>query len=130
VAEAPANGHLGEPLIDPIIEYMNNRGREHGVGVVVIGGYLYRGEGVPGLAGQYVFADWSRYFDAPRGVLMVAAPAAEGEPWPFREALEVEAGAVQGFGEDAEGELYVLTNDRHGPEGSGQVWKVVAAAGE
>jgi glucose/arabinose dehydrogenase len=127
VAEGPDTGYMGEPLIDPIIEYRNNRGRERGVGVVVIGGYLYRGEGVPGLEGHYVFADWSRFFDAPRGVLMVAAPADEG-PWPFAEVMELDDGAIQGFGEDADGELYVLVNDHHGPVGSGRVYRIVPAA--
>jgi glucose/arabinose dehydrogenase len=126
VAEGPDTGYLDEPLIDPIIEYMNNRGRERGVGVVVIGGYLYRGSGVPGLEGHYVFGDWSRFFDAPRGVLMVAAPADDGL-WPFREALEVDSGAIMGFGEDAAGELYVLVNDSHGPRGSGRVYRIVAS---
>jgi glucose/arabinose dehydrogenase len=127
VSEGPASGHLGEPLIDPVIEYRNNRGREHGIGVVVIGGYLYRGSGVPGLEGHYVFGDWSRFFDAPRGVLMVAAPADGDEPWPFREAMEVHSGAIMGFGEDAGGEIYVLVNDSHGPRGSGRVYRIVAA---
>jgi glucose/arabinose dehydrogenase len=129
LTEGPDTGHLGEPLIDPIIEYMNNRGRARGVGVVVIGGYLYRGEGVPGLEGHYVFGDWSRFFDAPRGVLMVAAPADDGAAWPFAEVMEVESGAIQGFGEDADGELYVLVNDDHGPVGNGRVYRIVPAEG-
>jgi glucose/arabinose dehydrogenase len=127
VAEGPATGHLGEPLIDPVIEYPNNRGREHGIGVVVIGGYIYRGSGVPGLEGSYVFGDWSRFFDVPRGVLMVAAPTDGDDPWPFREAMEIDSGAIMGFGEDADGELYVLVNDSHGPRGSGRVYRIVAA---
>jgi glucose/arabinose dehydrogenase len=127
VVEGPQTGHLGEPLIDPVVEYMNNRGRARGVGYVVIGGYLYRGAEIPHLHGQYVFGDWSRSFDAPRGVLMVAAPAPDEGPWAFAEVLEVETGAIMGFGEDDDGELYVLVNDSHGPSGSGRVYKIVAA---
>jgi glucose/arabinose dehydrogenase len=125
VTEGPNTGHLGEPLVDPVIAYPNNRGREHGIGVVVIGGYLYRGAGVPGLRGHYVFGDWSRFFHEARGVLMVAMPTDDGEPWPIREVMEVEAGAILGFGEDAAGELYVLTNDSHGPRGRGAVHRIV-----
>jgi glucose/arabinose dehydrogenase len=127
IAEGPTTGPLGEELIDPIIEYRNNRGRARGVGVVVIGGYVYRGNAVPELQGHYVFGDWSRFLDAPVGVLMVAAPAEEGEMWPFQEVMEIEGGAIMGFGEDAEGELYVLTNGSHGPVGkNGRVYRIVA----
>ncbi len=127
VVEGPDSGHLGERLIDPVIEYRNNRGREHGVGLVVIGGYLYRGAAIPELVGHFVFGDWSRFFDEARGVLMVAAPADADEPWAWRELRELESGAIQGFGEDADGELYVLTNDSHGPRGSGRVYRIVPA---
>jgi glucose/arabinose dehydrogenase len=126
ITEGPDTGPLGEELIDPIIEYGKTRGRQRGVGVVVIGGYVYRGSAVPELQGHYVFGDWSRFLDAPVGVLMVAAPAEEGEMWPWREVMEIEAGAIMGFGEDAEGELCVLTNGSHGPRGeNGRVYRIV-----
>jgi glucose/arabinose dehydrogenase len=128
IDEGPSEGLLGEPLIDPIIEYMNNRGRDRGIGVVVIGGYLYRGAAIPELQGHYVFADWSRFFDRPQGVLMVAAPAGDGEPWRFQEVKLLEEGAILGFGEDANGEVYVLSNGSHGPSGeNGRVYRVIAA---
>lgn len=131
VEEGPTTGHLGEDLIDPIIEYMNNRGRNEGLGVVVIGGYVYRGGAIDGLAGQYVFADWSRFFDRPAGVLMVAAPGGEGGMWPFEQVMELDGEAILGFGEDDAGELYVLTNGSHGPSGeNGRVYRIVAADGE
>jgi hypothetical protein len=62
-------------------------------------------------------------------VLMVAAPAGDGAVWPFAEVMEVESGAIQGFGEDADGELYVLVNDGHGPVGNGRVYRIVPAEG-
>jgi hypothetical protein len=55
-------------------------------------------------------------------------PPDGGEPWPFREAMEVDSGAIMGFGEDAEGEIYHLVNDSHGPPGSGRVYRIVAAS--
>lgn len=128
VDQGPTHGHLGEPLQDPIIEYMNSRGRNEGIGVVVVGGAVYRGEAIPELQGQYVFADWSASFEAPAGVLMVAAPAPDGEAWPFEVVGEVGAGAIQGFGEGADGELYVLVNGSHGPSGeNGRVYRIVHA---
>ncbi len=42
----------GDPLIDPVIEY------SHAVGGAIIGGYIYRGSGLPQLAGRYVYADF------------------------------------------------------------------------
>jgi hypothetical protein len=42
--------------------------------------------------------------------------------------LEVDSGVIMGFGEDAEGEIYLLVNDSHGPRGSGRVYRIVAAS--
>lgn len=125
----PTQGHLGEPFQDPIIEYRNARGRNEGIGVVVVGGAVYRGEAIPDLQGQYVFADWSAFFDEPRGVLMVAAPPEDDlGPWPFEIVGGIDAGAIQGFGEGADGELYVLVNGSHGPSGeNGAVYRIVHA---
>ena len=39
-------------LVDPLLEYT------HFDGVAVIGGYVYRGSGVPALAGMYVFGEY------------------------------------------------------------------------
>lgn len=129
VAAGPAVGPRGEPLVDPIIEY-RNRGRfDDGVGVSVIGGYVYRGRAVPGLYGRYVFADWSRTFNRGAGVIMVAErPDEPGAMWRWEIALELNE-FVLGMGEDAEGELYVLTTERTGPAGdTGKVYKIVPAA--
>lgn len=129
IEQGPERGPLDEPLIDPILDYPNNRGRNEGIGVVVIGGYVYRGEAIPELEGQYVFGDWSRFNDEPRGVLMVAAPAEDGNVWPFEEVGLIEEGAIMGFGEGADGELYVLTNGSLGPTGEdGTVWRLVSAS--
>jgi len=77
-------GYMGEPLIDPVIEYNHppeaaearaaaKRNNEI-VGEVVVGGYVYRGEALPQIGGQYVFADWSREEDEGDGSLLVAQP--------------------------------------------------------
>jgi hypothetical protein len=74
----------------PVHEY------PHSVGPAVIGGHVYRGQAIPQLAGAYVFMDmtgpvWAMGMD---GVV----------------ELDVQAGGVQtSFGEDPEGELYLLT---------------------
>lgn len=80
-------------------------------GISVTGGYVYRGQAIPALAGVYLFADWSQSFSNPSGRLLGLEETAPGlftlsqadvlggNPLPY---------FVQGFGRDAAGELYVL----------------------
>lgn len=127
-ADCPDTGEFGEPLIDPVIEYANVG--NGGIGVVVVGGFVYRGDDVPTLEGRYVFGDYSRAFDAPQGVVMVATPTGDGL-WPFDELLFGEDQTalgefVLGFGQDLDGEVYVLTNEIGIPSGStGKVYRLV-----
>lgn len=126
-ATCPTVGARGEPLIDPVIEYAN-AGQPDGLGVAVVGGYVYRGAGIPELIGRYVFGDFSRGTGQPDGVLLVASPQAEG-PWAFQE-LELPARPdgrldhfLLGLGQDLDGEIYVLTSDTGRPTGeTGRVY--------
>src|SRR5206468_2688896 len=43
-------------------------------GISVTGGYVYRGRALAGWQGKYIFADWSRNWALPDGVLLVASP--------------------------------------------------------
>lgn len=137
-------GYMGEPLIDPVIEY--NHPQEEAaaaakkedseiVGEVVVGGYVYRGEALPQFAGQYVFGDWSREEDEGDGSLLIAKPQDSGTGlWKIRE-LEIAGNAdgrlhhfIVGFGQDAVGEVYVLVKDTLGPAGqTGKVYKLTSA---
>ena len=119
----------GQPLIDPVIEYANAQ-QEGGLGVVVVGGFIYRGESVPQFRGRYVFGDWSRSFVRPDGTIFVSKPRKKGL-WPIQEVVFPQrAGGrlghyVLGFGRDSAGEVYVLTSDRTGPNGtSGRVYRL------
>jgi len=101
----PTTGPDGEPLRDPVIEYPHSG--EGVTGVSVIGGHLYRGEGVPALSGRYVFGDLSA-----RGRLFAATPAEEGL-WETEVIEVVESdrgrlGTLFGIGRDRAGELYAL----------------------
>ena len=131
----PATGTLGEPLIDPIIEYPNMSVHRddvklglQGTGTAVVGGHIYRGGAIPELRGRFVLGDWSRDFAAPSGQIFVAAPPARwGELWTLAKVLDL-PGRVLSIGRDGAGELYVLTNDELGPYGStGKVYKLVPA---
>jgi glucose/arabinose dehydrogenase len=131
--DCPDTGLRNEPFIDPIIEYPHVRQPE-GLGMAVIGGYIYRGNTLPDLQGRYIFGDWSSNFNQGQGVLLVASPPeTEGELWEIQE-LEV-AGFPGGelghfllsFGQDEENELYVLTSDSTGPTAStGRVYRIVS----
>jgi hypothetical protein len=126
-------------LIDPILAYKNRNGFRNdpeALGISVTGGFVYRGEAIPELQGQYVFGDWSRVWARPEGVLFRAVPPREPSEGPWQlEPLQLEShpaghiGAyVTAFGEDADGELYVLTNGGNTPTGrTGRVWKLVPA---
>jgi glucose/arabinose dehydrogenase len=72
--------------VDPILEYSHTDG-----GVAVTGGYVYRGSRIPTLRGAYLYADYAdgRVVD--------------------RADLRVKAAPLSSFGEDGDGELYVLS---------------------
>ncbi len=84
-------------LIDPIAEYPNDATTDS-----VIGGFVYRGSRYPALFGRYLFGDLTgRMFvlEEDDGVFQLSD-------------LEVAGGNppnIIGFGEDEDGELYVLT---------------------
>jgi hypothetical protein len=126
----------GKPMIDPIIAYKNFgafKKDPESKGVSVTGGYVYRGNALRSLKGKYIFADWSRSWAKPDGTLFVATrPASGGKQWKM-EPLELAGHAagsvgeyVVSFGEDAEGELYVMTNNKNALMGTtGKVFKLV-----
>lgn len=129
-AECATTGANGEPLIDPIVEYSHDE-----VGVVVVGGYVYRGSAMPNLEGYYIFGDYTTGdSEAPDGTLLWAEPSDAGGMWAWGELAvagmtnERLGAYVLGIGEGSDGELYVLTSRNSGPTGdTGQVWRLVSA---
>lgn len=128
LASCATTGANGEALVDPIIEYAHSE-----VGVVVVGGYVYRGSTLPDLEGYYIFGDYSVDF-SPNGTLLWAESSPESPMWEWGElkvvgtANERVGGYVLAFGEGEDGELYVMTSQSSAPAGStGQVWKLVPA---
>lgn len=133
---APTRDATGRPFIDPIFAYKHPpRGKldpAQTVGISVTGGYLYRGKALPHLVGKYVCGDWSRNWALPDGVFFVATrPTTDSGPWKL-EFLNVKipgsgrlGGYITAFGEDADGELFVLTNGRNSLTGkTGKVYKL------
>lgn len=127
LADCPATGPAGEPLLPPILVYGRSEGRS------VIGGYVYRGNDVPALSGRYVFGDW-QYDAQGRLALFTGVPTASGD-W-VRSTLTVGAGStglapftyLLAFGQDANLSLYALTSEALGPDGStGKLFKLMPA---
>jgi glucose/arabinose dehydrogenase len=101
-------------LVLPLAEYGRN------LGCSVTGGHVYRGSGVAGLAGWYVFGDYCT------GLLFaVAADAPQPSDGSALAPQQVgESGAnVSSFGVDSDGELYLVDH------GGGVLSRVVAAGG-
>lgn len=110
------------PAIDPIAQYAHP-GVVIGspplpqLGLSVTGGFVYRGRALPALAGAYIFADWSASFTEPAGRLLALKESLPGQ-WALTE-LDVTGGNpipyfIQAFGQDDDGELYVLTRSTPG----------------
>jgi len=120
----PTETDDGDSLRGPIVEYAHDG--EALSGVSVIGGYRYTGDGLPGLAGAYVFGDWQA-----DGRLFLARPTGDGGLW--ETSTVALAGDENGtgefllaFGRDPEDELYVATTDSGTPTGSsGAVHRLV-----
>ena len=83
-------------LVFPIAEY------PHTEGCAIIGGYVYRGNSMPGLVGSYVFGDHCF------GSIRVLTPTGDGS-WQQTE-LSRDPGrkVITSFGQGPNGELYVL----------------------
>lgn len=109
-------GPMGEPLIDPIVDYSHDEG-----GISVIGGFVYRGARSTSLLGKYVFGDFSGQFVVPSGRLYFLEQPAPGS----FEIQEFQIGAedrpyglfLKGFGEDETGELYACGSTALAPFG-------------
>lgn len=114
------DGSVAGSFVDPVVQY------DHDEGTAIIGGFVYRGNAIPALQGKYVFGD--------------AAKTGSGDGRLFysdgNEILELDLTEldqpgfwVLGFGQDGDGELYVLGNTTGIPFGTtGVVYKLVPNA--
>jgi glucose/arabinose dehydrogenase len=103
----PFEGKAPRRAVPPIFEYGRVQGR------TVIGGYVYRGSGIPDLRGAYVFGDAF----VPE---LMALKQEDGELIEMR-GLGVAVESLSSFGEDQAGELYAMSL-------SGRVFRLVSAA--
>lgn len=105
-AACTASALLSATVVMPVLEY------NHTEGCSVTGGYVYRGAAISALRGTYFYSDfcsgWVRSFR------LVGGQVREPREWTTLKP----GGNVPSFGEDAAGELYILTS-------GGGVWRVV-----
>lgn len=93
---SPATGCDTTGLLKPVWVYAHSQGN-----ISITGGYVYRGNALAALQGQYIYGDyasgniWALSFDAsgaPRNQLLISSPY-----------------FISSFGEDQTGELYILS---------------------
>jgi glucose/arabinose dehydrogenase len=113
-------GPEGAKYIEPVMEYPHKPNLlpeamypDHGIGLCVIGGYVYHGKASPALDGIYIYGDYNlgtiwglRYDYAAQKV------TAHG-------TLLHQPGNIDSFAEDADGEIYALMQD-------GKIFKLAA----
>ncbi|HTD85778.1 MAG TPA: CHRD domain-containing protein, partial [Candidatus Binatia bacterium] len=105
--------------IDPIAQY------DHDEGLAAVGGYVYRGAAIPALSGKYVTADWGS-FNTPSGRLFYLDTGNVIKEFKIGRDDRPLGEWIKGFGEGADGELYVCVARTLGPAGtSGRVLKIV-----
>ena len=97
-------------LVLPVLEYNHSGG-----GCAIVGGYAYRGSAVPALAGRYLYSDNCDGFV--KSFRYAAGFATDAHDWTAQ--LSGLSG-VSSFGQDARGELYIVTL-------GGAVYRIVAA---
>jgi glucose/arabinose dehydrogenase len=132
-SDCPRHGPNGSLIQQPIVEYPNMQVMHPdteieatGVGTAVVGGRIYRGKALPDLEGKLIFGDWSAAFERPSGQLFLATPPDRWRDlWSFEKLKELDTRIIS-LAEDADGEVYILTNDQLGPFGdTGQIFKLV-----
>ena len=131
-----AQGLRGEPIHDPVIEYLNfavespeSQFEGQGVGRASLGGHIYRGRAIADLVGQFVQGDFA--LNLSDGQILVATPQAG--LWALRRAFTfdpadpVKSGFMKSIGQDAEGELYAITGNVTPTGLQGRIWKIIAS---
>jgi glucose/arabinose dehydrogenase len=96
-------GNPPSPVVMPFAEY------NHTEGVSVTGGYVYRGEAIPGLQGVYLYGDF--------GTGTIWSAYREGDEWRIGYFKRNTGINIASFGEDEAGELYVVHY-------SGSIWRL------
>jgi len=93
----------------PVFEY--DHGANNANGCSITGGFVYRGTALPELAGRYLYSDYCKGFL--KSFLYANGAVSESKDWAVGDI-----GQIPGFGQDAAGELYMLSD-------SGKVYQII-----
>jgi glucose/arabinose dehydrogenase len=107
---SPSSGCDQTGLALPVLDY------DHSQGCSVTGGYVYRGSALPAFRGTYFYSDYCQGWV--RSFRLQGGSATEQREWPDL----APGGQVTSYGEDAAGELYLLT-------AAGRVARIVPRGG-
>jgi glucose/arabinose dehydrogenase len=100
---SPGTGCNTSGLTLPVLDYATGPGGT----CAVTGGYVYRGCRMPGYQGTYFYGDYCAAFV--RSFRLVSGAAADQRD--FSAALSRDVGALSSFGQDLDGELYIVDRD-------------------
>ena len=106
----PSSGCNMAGLTLPVLDYGRN------VGGSITGGYVYRGCRLPGYAGTYFYGDFIS--GTIRSFRFQNGQATDPRDWSSTIGRDI--GNISSFGQDAEGELYVVDYD-------GEIYRIVPA---
>ena len=105
-------GPEGAKYIEPVIEYPHRTNLlaqamypDHGTGLCVIGGYVYRGKQFPALNGVYIYGDYNY------GTIWGFRYNYESNKLVSHGTLLPQSKHMTSFAEDASGEVYALMED-------------------
>ncbi len=119
-------------LIDPISGPLGTLQYDHGDGISITGGFVYRGSAIPELFGKYVFGDLALRNNPPRvdGRLFYAdlttGEIKEFLMPQFANHMLPNGLRVHGFGQDGNGELYAIVTNTPANGTGGIVYQLIA----
>ena len=123
----------GSPLglIDPIAGSSGTLEYDHGDGISITGGFVYRGSAIPELYGKYVFGDLALHTPPRADGRLFYADLSTGV---INEFLLPQFGTtylpsgqtIHGFGEDGNGELYALATNTPSSGTGGVIYAIRA----
>ncbi len=131
-ASCPATDSAGNPLIDPVIEMVNNCQSQRVVAWVMrLSAVLFTGERHSNPCRGNIYSGCLLPPTMQESGKVFSADMAGNGSWPYSQlaisGYPTDLGTyLKSFGQDQSGEIYLLTSDQGGPQGNtGKVYKII-----